>query len=66
MPATRLCNEVPKEDTNMKTPSKRSAALEAVRAELMSMVPFVFRSAVKPYITDENVAKILDAALRAA
>jgi hypothetical protein len=50
----------------MKTPSKRTAALEAVRAELISMVPFVFRSTVKPYITDENVARILDAALRAA
>jgi hypothetical protein len=50
----------------MKKPSKRTAAIEAVRAELMSMVPFVFRSTVKPYLTDESVVKILDAALRAA
>jgi hypothetical protein len=50
----------------MKKLSKRTAAIEAVRAELMSMVPFVFRSTVKPYLTDESVVKILDAAVRAA
>jgi hypothetical protein len=50
----------------MKTPSKRTAAIEALRAELISMVPFVFRSTVKPYITDEIVARVLNAALRAA
>jgi hypothetical protein len=50
----------------MKKPSKRTAAIEAVRAELMSMVPFVFRSTVKPYLTDESLVKILDAAHRAA
>jgi hypothetical protein len=50
----------------MKKASNRSAAIEAVRAELMSMVPFVFRSTVKPYLTDESLVKIVDAALRAA
>jgi hypothetical protein len=64
----RLCNFTwfPRKDTNMTAPSKRSAAFEAVRAELISMVPFVFRSTVKPYITDELVTGVLNAALRAA
>jgi hypothetical protein len=46
--------------------AKRKAAFDAVRAELISMIPLAFRSMAKPYITDENVARILDAALEAA
>jgi hypothetical protein len=53
------------EDAKMKTPSTRKAAFDVVRAELISMVPLAFRSMAKPYITDEHVARILDAALDA-
>jgi hypothetical protein len=49
----------------MKIPAKRKAAFDAVRAELISMIPLAFRSMAKPYITDESVARILDAALDA-
>jgi hypothetical protein len=47
----------------MKSPSTRKAALDAVRAELISMIPWAYRSMAKPYITGEIVARILDAAL---
>jgi hypothetical protein len=53
------------EDAKMKTPSTRKAAFDAVRAELISMIPWAYRSMAKPYITDEIIAKILDAALDA-
>jgi hypothetical protein len=53
------------EDATMKTPSTRKAAFDAVRAELISMIPLAFRSMAKPYITDESIARILDAALDA-
>jgi hypothetical protein len=53
------------EDANMKTPSTRKAAFDAVRAELIAMIPWAYRSMAKPYITDEIVARILDAALDA-
>jgi hypothetical protein len=53
------------ENANMTMLAKRKAAFDAVRAELISMVPLAFRSMAKPYITDENVARILDAALDA-
>jgi hypothetical protein len=53
------------DDTNMTTPSKNNVAFKTVKAELISMVPFAFRSMAKPYITDEHVARILDAALDA-
>jgi hypothetical protein len=49
----------------VKSPSTRKAALDAVRAELISMIPWAYRSMVKPYITGEIVARILDAALAA-
>jgi hypothetical protein len=49
----------------MKTPSTRKTALDAVRAELISMIPWAYRSMAKPYITHEVVERILDAALDA-
>jgi hypothetical protein len=51
------------EDAKMKAPSTRNAAFDAIRAELISMIPLAFRSMAKHYITDEHVARILDAAL---
>jgi len=47
----------------MTTIAKRPTTFEAVKAEMLSMVPFAFRGMVKPYITDENVMRILKAAL---
>jgi hypothetical protein len=49
----------------MTTPGKRPAAFDAVKAEMMSMIPFAFKGMVKPYITDEIVLKIVAAALGA-
>jgi hypothetical protein len=49
----------------MTTPATRDAAFDAVKAELISMIPLPFRSMAKPYITEENVARILNAALGA-
>jgi hypothetical protein len=47
----------------MTTLAKRPAAFAAVKAEMLSMVPMAFRGMVKPYITDDNVMRILKAAL---
>ena len=49
----------------MTTNGKRPAAFDAVKAEMMSMIPFAFKGMVKPYITDEIVLKIVAAALGA-
>jgi hypothetical protein len=49
----------------MTTNGKRPAAFDAVKAEMMSMIPFAFRGMVKPYITDDVVLRIMSAALGA-
>jgi hypothetical protein len=49
----------------MTTNGKRPAAFDAVKPEMMSMIPFAFKGMVKPYITDEIVLKIVAAALGA-
>ncbi len=50
----------------MITPAERKAAFDAVNGQLTSMIPFAFRSMVKPYLTSDVVMKIADAALDAA
>ena len=50
-------------ETQMTIIAKRPATFAAVKAEMLSMVPFAFRGMVKPYITDENVMRILKVAL---
>jgi hypothetical protein len=50
----------------MITPAERKAAFDAVKGQLISMVPFAFRSMVKPYLTDDVLMKIADVALDAA
>jgi hypothetical protein len=49
----------------MTTNGKRPSAFDAVKAEMMSMIPFAFKGLVKPYITDDVVLKIVAAALGA-
>jgi len=44
---------------------KNNAAFKAVKAELISMIPLSFRSMAKPYITEEHVMRIVNAALSA-
>jgi hypothetical protein len=44
--------------------AKRSPAFDAVKAELISMIPLAFRAMAKPYITDDNILKILNVATR--
>jgi hypothetical protein len=50
----------------MITSAERKAAFDAVKGELLSLIPFAFRSMVKPYVTDDVLKRISDAALDAA
>jgi hypothetical protein len=49
----------------MTTQANRPAAFDAVKAAMISLVPLAFRGMAKPYITDDSVLKILNAALGA-
>jgi hypothetical protein len=52
-------------DRKMKTRSTRKAAFDGAGAELISIIPWAYRSTAKPYVADEIFARILDATLDA-